>query len=402
MPVDDPEEFRSSPPWRIGIDVTAAITQGGGIGRFTRELTRAVVAADRHNQYRLFSAKAPAMLPVFEPLPVAANVTFSPAPLNERWLFRLWFRLRLPLPVQWVTGPLDLFHSPDFVLAPVSGRVPTLLTIHDLSFVHFPATFPAPLVKYLNRVVPRSIQRATHILADSRSTKKDLIDVWQVPAQKITVLHGGVDDIFRPVSDQDQLQEVRARHGIGDEPYILSVGTIQPRKNYQMLIRAFRPVAARWPHNLVVAGSKGWLYNEILEEVTRQGLEGRIKFVGYVGDDDLPPLYSGATLFVFPSLYEGFGLPLLEAMACGVPVITSNSSSLPEVVETRSTVVPAVQLSPNDEAGWSEAVNQLLADPARRASMVAEGFRQARRFSWAGPARQLVALYRRLILTSTR
>lgn len=394
----DLEDFRPSRPWRIGIDVTAAISQGGGIGRFTRELTRAVVVADRHNQYRLFSARPPAVPPVSEPLPVVANATHVPAPLDERWLYRLWYRLRLPLPVQWVTGPLDLFHSPDFVLPPIRGRVPTLLTVHDLSFVHFPETFPGPLVTYLNRVVPWSIRRATHVLADSASTKKDLINAWQVPEEKITVLHGGVSHIFQPVSDQAAIREVRDRHAMGGEPYLLSVGTLQPRKNYQMLIRAFRPVAARWPHNLVIAGGRGWLDDDILAEVKQQDLEGRVKFIGFVTDTDLPPLYSGATLFLFPSLYEGFGLPLLEAMACGAPVITSNSSSLPEIAEADSTGVPALQLSPHDEAGWCDAIDQLLDDPNKRAGMVAQGFRRARRFTWASSARQLLGLYRRLIL----
>ena len=145
---------------RIGIDVTAAFTQGGGIGRYTRELIHALVAVDPNNRYRFFSAKSPATLPVPQPLPQAENVSYRPAPLDERWLYRLWYRLRLPLPVQWVTGPLDLFHSPDFVLPPVNGRIPTLLTVHDLSFVHYPHVFPERLVSYLNQVVPWSIGRA--------------------------------------------------------------------------------------------------------------------------------------------------------------------------------------------------------------------------------------------------
>lgn len=379
---------------RIGIDVTAAITQGGGIGRYTRELVQALVALDSENNYRFFSARQPAMLPVPNPLPAAPNIRYHPAPLGERWLYRLWYRLQLPLPVQWVTGRIDLFHSPDFVLPPVSGRIPTLLTVHDLSFIHYPQTFPQTLVAYLNRVVPWSIGRASHVLADSLATKNDLVNIWQVPAGKITVLYSGVSSSFQPVMDGDRLAAVRAKYDLDQAPFILSVGTIQPRKNYQMLIRAFQQVAVRWPHNLVIAGGKGWLYDDMLAEAARLGLNSRVRFVGFVDDADLPALYSAAALFVFPSLYEGFGLPLLEAMACGVPVVTSSASSLPEVVKPladgRET---AVQLSPHEQEAWTEAMNKLLADSAWRARLVVAGFRQTRRFTWDGAARQLLAIY---------
>ena len=379
---------------KIGIDVTAAITQGGGIGRYTRELVRALVALDDSHEYRLFSAKRPSTLPVPDPLPNAPHVHHRPALLNERWLYRLWYRLRLPLPVQWVTGQLDLFHSPDFVLPPVNGRIPTLLTVHDLSFLHYPETFPAPLVDYLNKIVPWSVARATHILADSQATKDDLVKLWQVSAEKITVLYSGVDTIFQPVTDEARLSAVRGRYNMGKEPYILSVGTVQPRKNYQMLIRAFAPLAAKWPHHLIIAGGKGWLYDDIMAELGRQGLNGRVHFIGFVDDADLPALYSDAVLFALPSLYEGFGLPLLEAMACGVPVLASNVSSLPEVVGAGES---AVQLPPTDESAWTQAIDHLLADPSQRARMVAAGFRQARHFTWHKAAQQLLQIYQRLL-----
>jgi glycosyltransferase involved in cell wall biosynthesis len=157
--------------------------------------------------------------------------------LSARWLYRLWYRLRLPLPVQWFSGKIDLFHSPDFVLPPVRGKIPTLLTVHDLSFVHFPETFTNALVGYLNRVVPRSVARASHILADSQATKEDLVQVWDVSPEKVTVLRSGVDKRFRPVTDADTLEAVRRKYKLQSAPYLLSVGTVQPRKNYQMLIR---------------------------------------------------------------------------------------------------------------------------------------------------------------------
>jgi glycosyltransferase involved in cell wall biosynthesis len=389
--------MRASRRPRIGIDVTAAIAQGGGIGRYTRELVRAVVSLANQYDYHLFSAKPPLVGPVPDPLPVGSNVSYHPAPLREQWLYRLWHRFNLPLPVQWVTGRLELFHSPDFVLPPVAGGIPTLLTVHDLSFVHFPETFPAALVNYLNTVVPRSIRRATHILADSVATQNDLIDIWQVAAEKITVLHSGVGEAFRPVNEPERMETVRQKYALGDVPYILSVGTIQPRKNHQMLIRAFQPIASQWPHNLIIAGGKGWLYEDMLAEVTKQGLDERVRFLGFVEDADLAALYTGAALFVFPSLYEGFGLPLLEAMACGVPVITSNASSLPELVKGDPDHESAVQISPHEENSWTEAMNTLLADPSRRTRLVADGFRQSRRFSWHKAAQTLQAVYQQLL-----
>jgi glycosyltransferase involved in cell wall biosynthesis len=156
---------------QIGIDITSALTQGGGIGRYTRELVRALISQDSYNRYTLFSAKIPPPFSnrqqlLLNSLTSHSKVNYRPSILGERWLYRLWYRLRLPVPVQIVTGHLDLFHSPDFVLPPISGGIPTLLTIHDLSFIHFPDTFPPVLVDYLNKVVPWSVARATHILSD--------------------------------------------------------------------------------------------------------------------------------------------------------------------------------------------------------------------------------------------
>ncbi|MFQ5434932.1 MAG: glycosyltransferase family 4 protein [Anaerolineae bacterium] len=290
---------------RIGIDVTSAVTQGGGIGRYTRELVQALITQSTETQFRFFSAKPPVSLPVSNPVPQAENARWQRAPVDERWLYRLWYRLRLPLPVQLFTGRLDLFHSPDFVLPPVYGRIPTLLTVHDLSFIHYPETFPANLVAYLNRVAPWSVARATHILADSEATRQDLVDIWQVSAAKISVLYSGVNEVFRPVEDEALVTAVRNRYHLGSDPFVLSVGTIQPRKNYQMLIRAFRPIAEKWPHNLVIAGGKGWLYDEMMAEIVRQGLDGRVRFIGFVADADLPVLYSAADFFLFRSATAG-------------------------------------------------------------------------------------------------
>jgi glycosyltransferase involved in cell wall biosynthesis len=377
---------------RIGVDITSAVTQGGGIGRYTRELIYALVRADKENEYRLFSARQPTVLPVPDPVPTGENISYHPALLGERWLYRLWYRLRLPLPVQLVTGDIDLFHSPDFVLPPVRAGIPTILTVHDLSFLHYPETFTPSLVKYLNSVVPWSVERATHILADSEATKDDLINLWRVGEEKVTVLYSGVSGRFRPVTDKKVLSAVRQKYDIGDAPYLVSVSTLQPRKNFQMLIRAFKPVAAQLPHNLIIAGGKGWLYEAMLAEVAKQGLEGRVKFIGFVADGDLPALYSDSALMVFPSLYEGFGLPLLEAMACGVPVLSSDASCLPEVAGDSAVLLP-----PTDQAAWTQTMIELLNNPAQRGRMVAAGFLQAREFTWKKAAQELLEIYQGLV-----
>lgn len=377
---------------RIGLDMSAAVTQGGGIGRYNRELVRALAGAPGPFQYRLFSVKPTAALPVADPIPKHPQFTYRQLPLTGQWLYRFWYRLRLPLPVQLATGRIDLFHSPDFVLPPVWGDVPTLLTVHDLSFLHYPEVYPPALVRYLNRVVPWSVARATHVLADSEATRTDLEQEWGVAPAKISVLYSGVSAAFRPEREPDQLAAVRGRYEIRDKPYMLAVGTLQPRKNYQMLVRAFCPVAASWPGQLLIAGGHGWLYDEMMAEVGRQGLEGRVRFLGFVPDADLPALYSQATLFLFPSLYEGFGLPALEAMACGVPALLADASCLPEVGGDAALMLP-----PGDETAWTAAMMRLLADNATRAHMVGAGFLQARRFTWTAAAARLLSIYQKLL-----
>ncbi len=373
---------------RIGFDATSAVRQGGGIGRYTRELLRALAAADPQSEYRLFFAARS----IAHPLPsLPPNFHITRLPLHDIWLVRLWHRARLPIPVEWLTGPIDIFHSPDFTLPPVRRWTRTLLTVHDLSFVRDPESATPTLRRYLNVVVPRSVARADHVLADSQATRDDLIELYQTPAEKISVLYSGVHESFRPITDPSTLAVVRARYGLGDAPFILAIGTLQPRKNYVRLIQAFArlPQSLITTYHLVIAGGKGWLYDSIFSEVERLDLKERVIFPGFVADDDLPALYSAARVLAYPSLYEGFGLPMLEAMACGTPVVASTASCLPEVAGDAALLVP-----PTDVDALAAALDQALTDEGVRADLMAKGRARARQFTWGKAAQQLLEIYR--------
>jgi glycosyltransferase involved in cell wall biosynthesis len=381
---------------RIGIDYTAAVRQRAGIGRYTRELVSALLAleggAGSPHRYVIFAATGglkPETLRA-EPQAEAWNLKPGPGvrlrtvPLTDDWLARLWHRLRLPIPVETITGPLDVFYSPDFVLPPTRRATRTLLTVHDLSFLHCPEAFVPALRRYLEQVVPRSIARADRVLADSVHTRSDIVSLLGVPRDKVEVLYSGFPARFQPEAEPGERERLQARYGI-DQPYVLSVGTLQPRKNYLRLIRAFanlKPETLKPETSLVIAGGRGWLYEDIFSEAERHG--DRVRILGFVDEADLPALYRSAVLFAFPSLYEGFGLPVLEAMACGVPVVCSNASSLPEVAGEAGLLV-----DPLDTDGLAGAMRRVLEDSGLRREMIARGVAQAARFTWERAARQL-------------
>ncbi len=371
----------------IAIEYTAALLQGGGIGRYTRELIKALAQQDRENPYRLFVAgRRMETLPD----PPAPNFTWKVSPLSQEWLARLWHRARLPIPIERWTGPIVLLHATDFTLPPTRKGVRTLLTVHDLSFVLAPETATPRLRAYLNRAVPFSVARADHILADSEATRQDLMTLYHTPPEKISVLYSGVDACFRPVKDEETLNAVRRRYGIGDAPYIFSVGTVQPRKNYARLAEAVSRLD--FPElKIVIAGGKGWLDDSLYAQIEKLGLQKRVLFLGFVPDEDLPALYSGARAFAFPSLYEGFGLPPLEAMACGVPVVTSNTSSLPEVVADAALLVDPYSV---DEL--TMALRRVLEDDDLRSALIKRGLARTKRFTWERAASGLRRHYETL------
>jgi glycosyltransferase involved in cell wall biosynthesis len=371
----------------IAIDYSAAVTQGGGIGRYTRELVTALARQDTQTQYVLFSAKPSSDLP---PLP-GSNFRGVSTRLSTDWLARLWHRARLPLSIELWTGPIRLLHSPDFTLPPVNRGVPTLLTVHDLSFVRTPETATAGLRAYLNSAVPRSVRRADRILADSEATRQDLIELYQTPPDKIRVLYSGVDHRFQPVRTEKTLDAVRKKYQLGSGPFILSVGTIQPRKNYERLVEAFRRLDNA-DFKLVIVGGKGWLDHPLYKLIEKLGMEESVQFLGFVADDDLPALYSAAHVFAFPSLYEGFGLPALEAMACGTPVLTSNISSLPEVAGG-----VAISVEPTDVDAIAEGLGKLIEDTGLRKKLIQQGITRATLFNWNKAAGELREHYQDLL-----
>jgi glycosyltransferase involved in cell wall biosynthesis len=292
--------------------------------------------------------------------------------------------------VELATGPVDIFHSPDFILPPVR-RAKTLVTVHDLSFIRVPECADPNLRAYLNKVVPRSVDRADLILADSQNTKDDLVELLSAESDRIEVVYPGVEERFRPIEHQALLEGVRRRYNLPPR-FVLGLGTLQPRKNFITLIEAFADLRfAICDLHLVIVGGKGWLYEGIFATVERLGLEDKVVFPGFVADEALPALYNLADLFVFPSLYEGFGLPPLEAMACGTPVVTSNSSSLPEVVDEAGLMVEATDIET-----LTEAMKRVLEDSALRARMIAKGLEQARKFTWEKAAAKLLSLYETL------
>ncbi len=368
---------------RITIDYTPALRQTAGIGRYTRGLVAALAEIDRHNNYSLFCAGE---APDRKTWPENFTVRVSNVP--ARWLTAGWHRLRLPLPVERLAGDCDIFHSPDFSLPPLrSAR--GVVTVHDLSFLRLPEHADPGLRDYLEKSVPQAVARARRVLADSENTKRDLIELLGVAEGKISVVPAGVETRFRPVRDTVKLAEVRARYDLPDW-FILSVGTLEPRKNLARLIAAYGQMRRQTglPHALVLAGKPGWLYQGMYDQVAREGLSQHIHFPGFIADDDLPALYTLADLVAFPSLYEGFGLPPLEAMACGTPVVSSNNSSLPEAVGSAALLVDAT-----DVDGLADAMARVLGNASLRVRLADLGRAQAARFTWDAAAHKLLKAY---------
>jgi glycosyltransferase involved in cell wall biosynthesis len=377
---------------RIAIDYSAAVNQRAGVGRLVRNQVLALAELDQDNDYRLVYARPNrGRVPEF---PSARNFSRHEVGVRERWLTILWHRAQLPLPADWLSGPVDLYHSPDFVLPPLR-HARGILTVHDLAFLMRPDCADERLRAYLEGVVPRSVQRADFIVADSENTRNDLVVLLGVQPASVSVVPGGVEGRFMPVTDAELLRRARNRVGVGEAPFVLAIGVIEPRKNLNRLMDAFFALKQRGKVpadlKLVLAGGKGWLFDGIFEHHAASPIAHDIVMPGFVPDEMLPALYSAAEVLAFPSLYEGFGLPILEAMACGTPVVASHASCLPEVAEGA-----ALMIEPTDVDGLSAALELALLDTALRARLSEQGRQRAAGYTWQRAAKLLLQVYEKV------
>ncbi|SFA85315.1 glycosyltransferase family 4 protein [Azotobacter beijerinckii] len=283
-----------------------------------------------------------------------------------------------------------VYHEPNFILKDHEG--PCVATIHDLSFMRFPQFHPAERVAWLDRELPRTLRRADFIVTPSELVRHELIEQFGVPAERVRATHLGADARFFPRT-AEQTQAVLARHGLQHGRYVAFVGTIEPRKGVDQLLAAWMqlPVSLRRTYPLVVAGASGWRNDELMAHIQTLQASGEIRYLRYIGAADLPFLYSGAVAFVYPSLYEGFGLPVLEAMASGTPVICTAGTSMAEFAGEVAMLCEA-----NDTAGLAATLHELLEDESLRERLIRRGLEQARLFSWTRCARETLEVYSRV------
>jgi glycosyltransferase involved in cell wall biosynthesis len=267
-----------------------------------------------------------------------------------------------------------------------------VFTLFDTTIYLFPDLHTRENYDLVNRNLHLAARHAAAIIAISEQSRRDYQRFFHVPAERITVISAAPDERFRPGIAREERERVKRKYGIVDD-YILTVGTTEPRKNVMRLVAAFAQLVRQgYRQKLVIAGQRGWLSDPLYEYVERERLGDRLVFTGYVADEDLPPLYAGAAVFVYPSLYEGYGLPVVEAMACGTPTITSNCSSLPEV-----TGDAALLINPEDESDIAEALKRLLDDERLRRELAARAVTQSKKFSWERSARDLLKVYQKVV-----
>ena len=364
------------------------LKERSGIGQYLQNLVVGLGHVDSRNDYILSfpsGSKMGLKLPSF-PYP---NVRSVGVRASYRSLHLATGLGRWNLPRYWQPFEVvDVFHWPNFLLIPgVSGK--QVITIYDLTFLLFPEYQPWLRGMGLAKGIVQSADQADMIIAISNHTKRDLVTHLGVSEKKIRVIPCAVAKAFRPIV-ASEIQPVLTKYGLLHDGYILYVGNIEPRKNLVRLVQAYSLLKDRgtFRHPLILCGGRGWKNKEVYDCVQQLSLENEVKFIGYVPDEDLSFLMSGATLFVYPSLYEGFGLPPLEAMACGTPVVTSSSSSIPEVVGDA-----ALMVDPHDVEGLSAAIARVLAHKDLRVDMRRKGLARAKLFSWEEVASQTLQVY---------
>ncbi len=378
---------------RVGIDITSLLVTSGGVGRYLRNAVAGLLRSDDPARYRFF--------PVDFDRVRDGEGSFWGSSARSRmpglfsalgiWSAAGWNLLGRPAQ-DWFTGPVDVFHTSDLVPLPRrTGRI--VSTIYDLA----PEILPAehnPRLRRLHQLRNRDIARRSDVVvAISESTKKDVVRFLGVDPDRVEIVYGGVSAAFHP-RPAEEVEEARVRYGL-DRPYLIFVGTIEPRKNLVRLVRAFarlRKAGVDGEPMLVLAGRRGWRWEEVDHEIATLGLERHVRQLGYVPEHDLPALLTGALALVYPSLYEGFGFPPLEAMACGTPAIASAVSSIPEVVDGAGVLV-----DPYREDAITDAIGSVLSDSALRAKLVEAGRRRAALFPWDRTGRALYGVYRSVL-----
>jgi len=360
---------------RIGIDARLLAYRMGGISRYTRHLIQGFAAMATPHQFVVLQSRKQRRPLVQAPRVRTVSLWTPPHHRWEGWALslELWPRR------------LHLLHSPDFI-PPRYGSFRRVITVHDLTFLYYPQFLTAESARYYGQI-DRAVRQADHILADSHATRRDLMERLGVPPEKVTVVHLAADPRCRPLAPA-RVRAVADRYGL-PEPFLLFVGTLEPRKNVPTLLEAIHRLRrAGLEVPLVLVGRRGWLYDEVFARLQALGLEGQVRFLEGVTDEELVGLYNAARCLVLPSFYEGFGLPALEAMACGTPVIVSDRASLPEVVGEAGLLV-----DPTSPEALAEAIGRVWEDEALRQRMRRQGLAQAARFSWERVVRETLAVY---------
>ncbi|MFN7954754.1 MAG: glycosyltransferase family 1 protein [bacterium] len=378
---------------RVGIDITSLLVTSGGVGRYLRNAVAGLLRADAPARYRFFPVDFERVRDGESALWASRARGRMPGLFSALgiWSAAGWNLLGRPAQ-DWFTGPVDVFHTSDLVPLPRrTGRI--VSTIYDLA----PEILPAehnPRLRRLHQLRNRDIARRSDVVvAISESTKADVVRYLGVDAARVEVVYGGVSAAFHP-RPEPEVEEARVRYGL-HRPYLIFVGTIEPRKNLVRLVRAFarlRKQGVDQDLELVLVGRRGWRWEEVDHEIARLDLDAHVRRLGYVPEHDLPALLTGAVALVYPSLYEGFGFPPLEAMACGTPAIASAVSSIPEVVDGAGVLV-----DPYREDAITDAMGLVLSDRALRDSLVEAGRKRAGLFPWDRTGRALYGVYRSVL-----
>jgi alpha-1,3-rhamnosyl/mannosyltransferase len=378
---------------RIAIDGHPLIPPRAGIGQYTYHLIRALARLEPAHQYIVMYPRLTRTLRTRE-VPVFAEKCVRV--VSEGRLRFLVFRARRKLrrklgltpAVERSLGPYDVYHATNYVFTHSVKRARRVVTIHDMTLMLFPEWHPRARVSSMASEIARSLEIADHVLADSASTRDDIVKHFSIRPERISVVPLAAAQSFKPLP-ATEVQQVLSDWGLVPDAYLLFMGTIEPRKNLLRLLQAAE-LAGNRAGPLVLAGADGWRSDEVALRIQSLRRAGRLTYLGYVPDEARPALINGARGFVYPSLYEGFGLPVLEAMACGVPVLASNVSSLPEVVGDAGLMV-----DPADVDSIAQGMVRLWEDETLRRELSARGLRQAAGFSWEKTARQTLKAYDR-------